>query len=166
MASLATMYNRLLGATRTECKQMRPMAAEADESCWLRSLPNEDIYLFVKDVDNTRVVRQANPREGRVAWKMVGGGSIAAALLISVLIPSAYGVLAGYKVQALRSERQDLLREKAKLEVEESKLVSPERLAELARVQQMVDPGPQNIVYADTKADSKAGSLAMNVATK
>jgi hypothetical protein len=163
MATLATMYNRFLGGTRTECSELRPMSAEADESCWLRSLPNEDIYLYVKEIDNTRVVRQPNPREGRAAWKMVGGGSIAAALLISVLIPSAYGVLAGYKVQALRQERDALLREKATLELEESALVSPERLAELALKQQMVTPPPQAIVYADTKPDAKAGALALNV---
>jgi hypothetical protein len=164
MASIATIYNRILGGARAECNEPRPVAAAADE--WLRSLPNEDIYLFVKEIDNTRVVRQANPREGRAAWKMVGGGGIAAAALICVLIPSAYGVLAGYKVQALRAERDTLLREKATLELEESALVSPERLAQLALQQQMVVPAPQSVMYADTKVDSKAGSLALNVAKK
>jgi hypothetical protein len=79
-------------------------------------------------------------------------------LLIGVLLPSAYGLLAGYQIQALRQEGQRLTNEQASLELEEAQLLSPARMEELARMQQFIDPPSQNVVYLD----SKNGSLAMN----
>ena len=75
-----------------------------------------------------------------------------------VLLPSAYGLLAGYQIQSLRREGQRLATEQAALELSEARLLSPARMEELARVQQFVDPEPQKVVYLD----SKAGALAMN----
>ena len=157
MASIATMYNRILGGSRTEAA-VRPVDAPQDNTYALRALPNEDVYFFVKEINNARVVRQANPRERHAAWRMVASGGVVAAVLICVLLPSAYGLLAGYKVEALKSERQSLEREMSKLEVEEATLLNPARLAELARKQSFVDPAPQTVVFLDPKP----GSLAMN----
>ena len=157
MASLATMYNRILGGSRTDAA-VRYEAPE-DDSCALRALPNEDVYFFVKEINNHRVVRQANPRERHAAWRMVISGGVIAALLICVLLPHAYGLLAGYRLQALKVEAAALQREKDQLQVEESQLLSPARLDELARQQSFTDPPPQKVIYLDPKA----GSLAMNV---
>ena len=57
----------------------------------------------------------------------------AAVLLIGVLLPSAYGLLAGYQIQTLRQEAQRLATEQASLELQEAKLLSPARMEELAR---------------------------------
>ena len=160
MATLATMYNRILGNTKIEAGvQARPVDEVNEDAFVLRALPNEDVYFFVKEIDNTRVVRQADPGERKTAWRMVASGGMIAATLICVLLPGAYGLLAGYKVESLRSEQEALLREKAKLELEEASLVTPARLEELARIQSFVDPAPARVIYLD----SKAGSLAMNM---
>jgi cell division protein FtsL len=158
MASLATMYYRILGGSRTDAA-VRSYDTPQDNSYALRALPNEDVYFFVKQISNARVVRQANPRERHAAWRMVASGGVVVALLICVLLPNAYGLLAGYKVEALKSEHQALEREKAKLEVEEAALLNPARLEELARRQLFMDPAPQKVIFLD----SQAGSLAMNV---
>src|SRR5262245_8137014 len=65
---------------------------------------NEDIYFFVKRIDNSRVVRQADPAAGGTCWKLIGSVVAAVVLLIGVLLPSAYGLLAGYRIQSLRLE--------------------------------------------------------------
>jgi cell division protein FtsL len=84
----------------------------------------------------------------------------AVVLLIVVLMPSAYGLLFGYQIQSLRQEKQRLMTEQSSLEVQESALMSPARMEELAREQQFVDPAPQKVVYLDSRAGG--GSLALN----
>ncbi len=54
---------------------------------------------------------------------------------------------------------EPIIFQQASLELQEAKLVSPERMAELARVQQFIDPEPQKVVYLDSKDGS---SLALN----
>jgi hypothetical protein len=139
------------------------------ESGW-RSMPepvrpfaNEDIYFFVKRIDNSRVVREADPQARQACWKLIGSVAAAVILLIAVLLPSAYGLLAGYQVQTLRQEGQKLVTEQSSLEVEESRLMSPARMEELAREQQFVDPPSQKVVYLDNGPDNQGGgSLALN----
>jgi hypothetical protein len=160
MATLATVYSRFFtgGASRstasTPAGSLRMSAAAP-----VRAFPNEDIYFFVKRIDNSRVVRQADPQAGGVCWKMIGSVGAAALLLIGVLLPSAYGLLAGYQIQSLKEESKRLAAQQASLELQEAKLVSPERMEQLARIQQFIDPEPQRVVYLDSKDGS---SLALN----
>jgi cell division protein FtsL len=158
MASLAAVYNRFLGAKAT----VETAASDVDPDnrrFVVRALPNEQIYLFRKDIDNSRVVREADPQARGAAWRLIVSGGITVALLIGVLLPGAYSKIAGYRIQALKAEQHRLVAERSALELEEARLLSPERLAELARAQQFVDPAPQKVVYLD----AHGGSLALNV---
>ena len=152
MATLATVYSRM-ARSETTPKSNSPRAVA------VRAFPNEDIYFYVKRIDNSRVVRQADPQAGGVCWKMIGSVGAAAVLLIGVLLPSAYGLLAGYQIQSLKEESRHLAAKQASLELEEATLVSPERMEHLARMQQFIDPEPQKVVYLDSKDGS---SLALN----
>jgi cell division protein FtsL len=158
MASLATVYNRILGS-RVASVEVENVAANADDEFVLRAIPNEEIYFFVKDIDNARVVRQADPKARETCWRVILSGGLAVLLLIGVLLPSAAGRIAGYQLEALRIEQQRLLAEKNALEIDEARLLSPERLDEIARKLALVDPAPQRIIYLD----AKRGALAMNV---
>ncbi len=151
MAALAHVYHRLLGRGQN--------AATANVAVPLRAFANEDIYFFVKPVDNRSVVRQADPKAGGTCWKMIGSVAAAAVLLIGVLLPSAYGLLAGYRIQSLRDEAKRLDMERASLELEEAKLLSPERMEKLAQEQQFTDPDAQKVVYLESHDGS---SVAMN----
>jgi hypothetical protein len=137
----------------------RASAAPRGAAAPLRAFASEDIYFFVKRIDNSRVVRQAEPGAGGVCWKMIGSVGAAALLLIGVLLPSAYGLLAGYQIQSLREESKRLAAQQASLELQEAKLLSPARMEELARMQQFIDPEPQKVVYLDSKDGS---SFALN----
>jgi len=81
-------------------------------------------------------------------------------LLIVVLLPGAYSLLAGYQVQTLRQEAQRLANESANLELQEAALLSPARMQELARMQQFVDPPPQKVVYLDGQPDAQVAQNA------
>jgi len=158
MATLATVCSRFFtGETvRSATSSGTHRGARAVP---VRAFANEDIYFFVKRIDNSRVVRQTDPKAGGVCWKMIGSVGAAALLLIGVLLPSAYGLLAGYQIQSLRGEAQRLASEQASLELQEAKLVSPARMEQLARQQQFIDPEPEKVVYLESKDGS---SLALN----
>jgi len=143
-------------ATLTALRTTQPLCATATahgkaRTAPLRTFPGEDIYFFTKRIDNSRVVRQADPKAGGVCWKMIGSVGVAALLLIGVLLPSAYGLLAGYQLQSLREESKRLAGVQASLELQEAQLLSPARMEELARMQRFIDPDPQKVVYLDSK---------------
>jgi hypothetical protein len=157
MASIATVYNRMF-QRGIELGEEPARARAAGEDARVRSFPNEDIYFWVKRIENNRVVRRADPAASGMCWKLIGSAGAAAVLLIAVLLPSAYGLLAGYQIQSLRDESRKLTNQLSSLELEEAKLLSPARLEELARMQQFIDPAPQTLIYLDVRQ----GALAMN----
>ena len=124
------------------------VAARADggDEFELRALPNEEVYFYVRPVDNSRVMPQADPRSTRAAIKYIGSAGLAVLVLVGVLLPVAYNVLAGYQIHALETEREVLLRDRAELELREAELLNPARLAVLAEYQQLVDPAPESAV--------------------
>ncbi|HSM77763.1 MAG TPA: hypothetical protein VLT57_09065 [Bryobacteraceae bacterium] len=150
MATLATIFDKFTW-TRTVERSLPQTAAVADDSTLLRAIPNDDIYFFVKRIDNSQVVREADPAASRACWKAFGTAVAGAALVVGLLAPSLYGLLSGYQLENLRQEQQHLKVEQAALDLQEARLMSPARLAELANAQQLVNPGPQRLVYLDGK---------------
>ena len=154
MATLTNIINQVVGARALAEETAR---ARCDDFT-LRALPNEDVYFHIKRIDNSRVVRQADPCSQGRDWKVIGGASVAAACLICLLLPSAWAYMAGFELSKLQDHNQRLLIEKSRLELEEAALLSAKRLQELADVQQYVDPAPGTTHYLP-KADT---SLALN----
>ena len=106
MATVATTYRALhqvQGALALRAPRMA--AAGASDSGVLRALPNEDVHFFVKKFDNARVVREVDSAARVSCWKTIGGAFVAALLLIGLLIPSAYNLLAGYRLHQLKAEQ-------------------------------------------------------------
>src|SRR5581483_8218621 len=113
-----------------------------DTSTRVRPFANEEILFFVKHINNSGVVRAADPAARGRCWKLIGSAVGAAVLLIGVLLPSSYGLMAGYSIQSLRQEGQRLDADQASLELRQAQLLSPDRMQDLAREQQFVDPPP------------------------
>jgi hypothetical protein len=155
MATLANVWSRLI-ANGMERATQAPRRSDA--SSRIRPFANEDILFYVKRIDNSGVIRQADPASRGRCWKLIGSVVGAAVLLIGVLLPSAYGLLAGYQIDALQQENQRIEADQASLELKEAQLLSPARMEQLARAQQFMDPGPQMVVYLD----NQQGTLAMN----
>ena len=155
MATLADVWSRMFAQGIERDKEA---ARGENGSLQLRPFANEDILFYVKRIDNSRVVRAADPAARGRCWKLIGSTVGAAVLLIGVLLPSAYGLMAGFQIQALLKEGQKLSADEATLEIREAQLLSPARIQELARQQQFVDPPPSSVQYLD----GQQGSLAMN----
>jgi hypothetical protein len=154
MASLATIVNRFVGVRaveglpaavwiRTEAPRLRPIA-------------NEDVYLFVKRIDNSGVIRAADPVARTVRSRSVATGFFAAMLVIAGLAPAAYNTMAGFQMQSLRKEQDVLKQEQSRLDLQEAELLSPARLDRLAKSLNLVEPAPQAVQYLDGRASKTA----------
>jgi len=157
MATLATALDKLF---ETQMKRAGSAAHRGQASTPVRPFANEDIFFHVKRIDNSRVVRAADPQARQDCWKMIGSVVMAAVLLVAVLVPGAYSLMAGYQIQALRQEAHKLANEQASLELKEAELLSPARMEELARDQRFVDPPPQKVVYLDGQGDAQVAQNA------
>lgn len=117
----------------------------------LRPLPNEDVYLYLKQFDNSGVVREADPVARRVAWKTIGAASVAAAFLIVMLLPGAYRLLAGYQIDRLKQSREQAVRELRTLEYEEEFQRRMPRMNELAKSKEFAPPTRDQVEFVQPK---------------
>ena len=150
MASFATFVNRFVGVR--ELAEAPPAVWTHAEAPRLRPIANEDVYLFVKRIDNSGVVRAADPIARRARGRSAATGLLAAMLVIAGLAPAAYNTMSGFQIQNLRKEQDLLKQEQAKLDLEEAELLSPARLEQLAKSLKLVEPVPQNMQYLESKA--------------
>jgi len=151
MATLATRWDRFTASG--EPGDARPRYLADEDPYEVPAFPNEDVFLYVKHIDNSRVVREADPAARRACWNLIGSSLMIAALVIGLCLPGLYTFIAGYRLEALRQERGRLMLDRTALEYQESKLLDPARLEELAKIQQFVDPAPTKVVYLDGKTD-------------
>jgi hypothetical protein len=113
MATLANIFNNFIGAGGVVESASRTATRNMSDVYTLRAVPNEDVYFFTKRIDNSRVLRQADPTARARDWKMVGGAGFAAISLIAMLLPSAYGLMAGYQLSTLKKEQHRLVSARA-----------------------------------------------------
>ena len=127
------------------------------EPCGLRPVPNEEIYFFRKAIDNSGVVRQSDPQTRARCWRWIATTAAGTVVLAALLWPNVYGMVTGYQIEELKLRQQRLIAERSELELLEARLLSPERLEELARAQDFIDPAPAQVVHLAPQPD---GSLA------
>jgi hypothetical protein len=126
--------------------------------CALRAIPNEDVFFYLKTIDNSRLVREAAARPAK-EYSAIAGAGVVAALLLCLLAPSVASILAGYKLEALKHEQQQLLDERTVLELAEARLLSPERLERLARRQNLTSPAPGQVVHLNPAEPAAVAAL-------
>jgi hypothetical protein len=161
MATLATFFKP------TSVKRCDAIAAGAERDAVvraqsdpfrLRALPNDEIFFYAKRIDNSRVVRQQDPSARGECWSAVGAAAVVLMLGASVIAPHVGSVLAGYKLESLKQEHQTLLDQSRELAVREATLLSPNRLHELAKAQNLTSPAADQIIHLENQA--REGSFA------
>jgi hypothetical protein len=156
MATLPAFLRRS-EATPEAHHRTAPLRAERDPFR-LRALPQEDVYFYCKKIDNSRLVREPDPKSRGACWSAIGAAAVLVGMLGTALAPSVANTLSGYKLEALRSEQRRLVDERRMLELQEAELLSPERLEKLAKNQNLVIPKSAQVVHLEQKAD---GTVAM-----
>lgn len=165
MATLAQTFSRQSSTAFSRTAQVKAAGANAasgvrDDIFALRALPNDSIYFYSKKIDNSRIVRQADPNARGQCWAAVGAAGVLLMIGASIIAPHVGSVLAGYKLESLKQERQTLMDQKRALEVKEATLLSPERLNELAQARSLGTPAANQVVHLENAAAE--GSFARN----
>jgi hypothetical protein len=155
MASIASIVNRFVGIAEL-AETARPAVWTRAGSSRLRPIANEDVYLFVKRIDNSSVVRAIDPVARRTRTRTVVTGFAAAILVIAGLVPSAYNIMAGFTLQSLAQENSKLHQNVVALDVQEAELLNPARLEKLAKSLQLSEPVASQVQYLDGQATHDA----------
>jgi hypothetical protein len=169
MGTLATLFRRseffpvavepaAQGRTQTNTAE-RVARPKARDKYQLRALPNDDVYFYCKRIDNSRIVRQADPEAKGQCWSAIGAACVVAAVLGSVMAPKAATVLAGYKVQQLKQEHRALVEERKTLDVEMARVLSPGNLGKLAVKRELTSPGADQIVHLQPRGEGAVASV-------
>jgi hypothetical protein len=164
--SATTRSNEIMATLATMWKRSNAMAAvgaasgirECDPYA-LRGLPNDGVFFYSKKIDNSRMVRQADPGASEECWSAVGAGALLLMLGVSIVAPHVAFVRAGYQLEAAKAERQVLLDQRRELEVREAGLLSPGRLNDIAKAHDLTSPMSSQIVHL---GGQNAGNLASN----
>jgi hypothetical protein len=163
MAALASWIGKGIGTNGEERGSTLTPAPRATGGRYhLRALPNEDVALWVKQVDNSRVAPQRDPQVRSACWRYISTSALAVALVVGLLLPGAYNWLAGYRMNALNRERQQLVDQQEMLKHDIARIESPAQLELWAQELGLKAPDARRIVYLRPANDH---SLAMVSAT-
>jgi cell division protein FtsL len=161
MATLPAFFKRneaLAGPVKAPEPTTRAARPRAERDPYaLRALPHEDILLFYKKIDNSRLVREADPQARGICWSVIGAACMVFLIVTTASAPYVASTLAGYKLEALRSEERRLLDERRNLDLQEAELLNPERLDQIAREKHLAPPATGQVVHLD----GKDGAVAM-----
>jgi len=119
MATLATILDRFITAKSLDQAPPRSRVLEHEDPFEVPAFPNEDVYFYVKHINNSHVLREADPAARKTCWKLIGSSLTIATLVIGLLLPGLYGLVAGYRLEALRQEKDHLMLDRANLEYQE-----------------------------------------------
>jgi len=151
MTTLAAIYDRLSERTFGRVAVER----RDGDDFRLRALPREDIQLFVKRIDNTRMVRVVDTRDWFASVSMSAGVVAAAVMLILLLVPGGYSLLASRNMERLREERIQLNNELQMVRIKEAQLRSAKSLKTWEH-RQFVEPAATAVVFAPPTQDAVA----------
>jgi len=114
--------------------------------CWVGT---PEIY-FTKPIDNSRLVKVEDPGRGR-EMKQFG---VAIGLLFLLVMTFTWqhfkAIEYGYKIAALRTQRNDLLEANRSLQSEQASLLDPQRIDALARKMGLQSPQAGQVMRMDS----------------
>jgi cell division protein FtsL len=117
-----------------------------------------EIY-FTKSVDNSRLVKMEDPRRTREMRQF----GIALACLFVLVMGYAFqhfkAIEYGYKIEALKSHRTNLIEMNRALRLEEASLRDPERIDRIAREMGLQSPQAGQVVRMDSSTPESSGSV-------
>jgi cell division protein FtsL len=138
---------------------MQRISQSGRTPCWLGT---PEVY-FRKTIDNSRLVKVEDPRRER---EMRLFGVVLCCLFLLVMgyaLQHFRAIEYGYKIEALRSQRDGLAGMNQALRLEESSLRDPDRIDAVARKLGLQSPDPGQVIRMD--AGSEVGAPVMASAT-
>jgi hypothetical protein len=157
MATVATYFRRSeFIAAESTVEHLEH--AEADQYR-MRNLPGDNIYLFSKRIDNSRLVREADPGTRTDCWSAIATVTLLAVMLGTAATPRIGGILSGIQAEKLKTDQQELLTRRRMLEIQEARILSQSNLDQFAAKRSLVTPVPGQ----EQHLQPHDSALAMNV---
>jgi cell division protein FtsL len=126
------------------------------KTCWLGT---PEIY-FRKNIDNSRVVKVEDPRREREMRQFGLALCCLFLLVMGYALQHFRSIEYGYKIEILRSQRDDLANMNRALRLEDASLRDPERIDLTARKLGLQPPQPGQVFRMDAGADSVGPVMA------
>jgi len=126
------------------------------QSCWLGT---PEIY-FRKSIDNSRLVKLEDPRREREMKQFGLALCFLFLLVMGYALQHFRSIEYGYKIEILRSQREDLANMNRALRLEEASLRDPERIDVMARKLGLQSPQPGQVMRMDSATDAAAPVMA------
>src|SRR5712664_4224175 len=126
------------------------------KSCWLGT---PEIY-FRKTIDNSRLVKLEDPRRAREMKQFSFALCCLFLLVMGYALQHFRAIEYGYKIEAMRSQRDGLLEMNRALRLEEASLRDPERIDVMARKLGLQSPQPGQVMHLDVNADTSTPVMA------
>jgi cell division protein FtsL len=126
------------------------------QSCWLGT---PEIY-FRKNIDNSRLVKVEDPRRAREMRQFATALCILFLLVMGYALQHFRAIEYGYKIEALRIQRDGLLDMNHALRLEEASLRDPERIDVMARKLGLQSTQPGQVMRLDVAPDATGPVMA------
>jgi len=126
------------------------------KTCWLGT---PEIY-FRKSIDNSRVVKVEDPRREREMRQFGLALCCLFLLVMGYALQHFRSIEYGYKIEILRSQRDDLANMNRALRLEDASLRDPERIDLTARKLGLQPPQPGQVFRMDAGPDSVGPVMA------
>jgi hypothetical protein len=161
MAALATTYFEAgrSWSARVDEHNAVLMARQAQRR---RGMSTPESY-FLKNIDNSRLVKVADPARAHQIRQF----SVAIGILF--LLTMIWGLQrfsateSGYRVESEKQVREQLREENRQLRLSEAQLTQPDRIDRMARELGLAEPQPGQMVHPMAAPDSSAPALAQAV---
>jgi cell division protein FtsL len=123
-----------------------------------------EIY-FSQAIDNSRLVKVEDPRRAREMRQF----GIALGCLFLFVMAYAFqhfkAIEYGYKIEALKSQREGLVEMNRALRLEEASLRDPERIDRMARELGLQSPQAGQVIRMDAAVPDASGSVVASITT-
>jgi cell division protein FtsL len=133
-----------------------PAPSRQRKPCWIGT---PEVY-FSKSIDNSRLVKVEDPRRAREMRQFCIALSCLFLLVMTYAWQHFKAIEYGYKIEALKSERDGMVEMNRALRLEDASLRDPERIDKIARKLGLQSPQAGQIVPLDGDRDSGGPVMA------
>jgi cell division protein FtsL len=121
--------------------------------------PTPEVF-FVKRLDNSRIVKAADPVRVKEMRLFASAMAVLFALIMVYGWQHLSSIEYGYRIESEKQQMQQLEEQNRQLRLSEAQLGDPERIDVMARQLGLTTPRPEQIVRPDATPDPNAPALA------
>ena len=117
-------------------------------------------FYFAKHIDNSRLVKAADPVRARQMRIFSAAATVLFSLVMVYGLQHFYAIESGYRVESEKQTLDQLREENRQLRLSEAQLSEPGRIDSLARQLGLAEPQPGQVVHPNARLDGSAPAVA------